>query len=132
MNNFLRNLVCSLMLVVCLLAPALALADSATGQMSSDQRLEAIRKQAKDQLNQLPSLTVQDIIGQAIRILMAFMGAIMFLLVVYAGLMWMTAGGNSDKIDQAKRIIVWSTLGIFVMLASYVIVSFVFKQLQVT
>lgn len=90
-----------------------------------------IKYQAKA-LNQLPYTNAADIIGLVIRGLMMFMGAIMFGLVVYAGFLWMTAQGNGEKIEQAKGIIVWATLGVAVMMVSYVIVNFVFGSLQTT
>ena len=90
--------------------------------------VEQLKVQAR-QLNQLPTSNPQEIIGLAIKSLMMFMGAIMFLLVVYGGAMWMTASGNSEKIDKAKNIIVWAALGVVVMLSSYLIVNFVFTNL---
>jgi|GEM_PF-1172643 hypothetical protein len=83
-------------------------------------------------LNQLPPgmTSATAIIGLAIKGLMMFMGAIMFILVVYAGFLWMTAQGNSEKIDQARNIIVWATLGVAVMMVSYVVVNFLFEQFK--
>ena len=93
-------------------------------------KMEQIKAQAKAELNQLPSTKAEDIIGLAIRVLMWFMGAIMFALVAYAGALWMTAGGNTEKIGKAKNILVWSALGVSVMLLSYVIVNFVFSRIE--
>lgn len=59
-----------------------------------------------------------------------FMGSIMFVLVVYAGVMFMTAQGNSERVEKAKNIMVWATLGVAVMLLSYIVVSFVFSSIQ--
>lgn len=107
-----------------------------SGQTTAEQsaaaqtRFDQIRSDSKG-LNQFQYTSAPEIIGLAVKILMSFMGAIMFILVVYAGLLWMTSAGNSDKIETAKRIIVWSTLGVTVMLASYIIMNFVFKQLLV-
>ena len=70
-------------------------------------------------------------IKRAITLLMAFMGSILFALYIYAGLTWMTANGNEERITSAKNILVWSTLGVAVMMASYVIISFIFTSLAV-
>lgn len=94
--------------------------------------LKSVKDKAA-QLNQVPSLNnAQEVIGRGIEILMMFMGAIMFALVVYGGGLWMTASGNNEKISKAKNIIIWAALGVVVMLASYVVINFVFDQLAGT
>ena len=87
-------------------------------------------KNLATKLNQLPNTDPEAIVGLAIRVLMWFMGAIMFALVAYAGALWMTASGNTEKIGKAKNILVWSALGVSVMLMSYVIVNFVFSRIE--
>ncbi|HLD60530.1 MAG TPA: pilin, partial [Patescibacteria group bacterium] len=73
-----------------------------------------------------PRDTVRTLIGQVIRVLTAFMGSILLVLYIYAGVLWMTAAGNSEQVDKAKQIFVWSTLGIVVVLGSYIIADFIF------
>ncbi len=92
-------------------------------------KLDQIKADAK-KLNQLPNGMSDPsvVIGLGIKALMMFMGAIMFLLVVYGGVLWMTAAGNSERISKAKNIIIWSALGVAVMLSSYIIVNFVFSR----
>lgn len=79
-------------------------------------------------LNRLGSITFNDLIGRVVKGLMAFMGMILFVLYIYAGLMWMLAAGNDEQITKSKNILVWSTLGVAVMLGSYVIVQFLFRD----
>jgi hypothetical protein len=66
-----------------------------------------------------------------IKILLSFIGSLALALYIAAGIMWMTSGGNAEKIDRSKSIFVWTTLGVVVMLASYFIVNFVFTLLNV-
>jgi hypothetical protein len=70
---------------------------------------------------------INDFIGRAISTLTFLMGSLLFMFYIYAGILWMTAAGSSEKTGKAKQIVVWSTLGVVVILASYMIVSFVFK-----
>jgi hypothetical protein len=82
-------------------------------------------------LNQMGYFSgVTDFIGQIIKVLMAFIGSISLGLYVWAGLLWMTAAGASERIGQAKKILVWTTFGDIVMLGSYIIVSFLFDLLK--
>ena len=40
--------------------------------------------------------------------------------------MWMTAAGNSERVESAKQIVVWVTLGIAIMLLSYIVIRLIF------
>ena len=88
---------------------------------------EQIQEVAKDSLNPMNLTDAADVIGRGVRLLMAFIGSISLALYIWAGILWMTAAGNADRAGQGKTIIIWTTLGIVVMLSSYVIVGFVFS-----
>lgn len=79
-------------------------------------------------LNKLGNITFNDLIGRVVKGLMSFMGMILFVFYIYAGLLWMLASGNDEQITKAKNILVWATLGVAVMLGSYVIVKFIFSD----
>jgi len=68
-----------------------------------------------------------DFIGKVVASFFFSIGSLLLLFYIYAGILWMTSAGNSEKVGKAKQIVVWSTLGVVVMLASYMIVSFVLK-----
>ena len=57
------------------------------------------------------------------------MGAIAMVMYIWAGFLWMTASGNAEKTTKAKGIIVWTSLGVIAMLASYMLVTFVFSSI---
>lgn len=71
------------------------------------------------------SRTLEQTIGSIIQVILGFLGIIFLILVIYAGFLWMTAGGNSDKVDKAKSILVQATIGLVVILAAYAITEFV-------
>lgn len=70
-----------------------------------------------------------DLLSRAINAMIGFMGSIALLLYIYAGFIWMSASGNSDKVTKAKNILVWTSLGIVAMAASYMITRFVIDKL---
>ncbi len=78
-------------------------------------------------LNPANIRTPAALIRRVINLLMAFIGSITLVLYVFAGILWMTASGSSERIDKAKQILVWTTLGITVMLFSYILVNFLFS-----
>ncbi len=96
------------------------------GVMSDTDSLQS-QAQRLDQFKKFTS--VQGLVGQAIKILLSFIGSIMLALYIYAGILWMTAGGNSERIDTSKQVLVWTTLGVAVMLVSYLVITYVFKLL---
>ena len=83
---------------------------------------------AKD-LNQLDNFSgPASLIGQGIRVLLSFIGSLALILYIYAGFLWMTAAGSPERITLARNIIIWVTMGVVVMLASYIIVQFLFSD----
>ncbi|MBT4942231.1 MAG: hypothetical protein HON29_04280, partial [Candidatus Magasanikbacteria bacterium] len=47
---------------------------------------------------------------------------------VYAGGLWMVAGGNAQQTTKAMKTMVWSAIGLIVILSSYSIVNFIFTS----
>lgn len=81
-------------------------------------------------LNPLSVESPQELIGQIIKTAMGLIGSIALVMFVYGGVLWMMAMGNSEKSKKGMQIIVWSALGVMVILASYVVVSFVFEAFK--
>ena len=69
-----------------------------------------------------------DIIGKAIKLIMGIVGAIALVMFVYAGGLWMVAGGNAEQTTKAMKTMVWSAIGLIVILSSYSIVNFIFTS----
>lgn len=78
-------------------------------------------------LNQIKFKTPQEFIGQAIKVLLSFIGSIALILYIYAGVNWMLDRGSGERVKNSKNIIVWTTLSVFMMLASYILVQYIFK-----
>ena len=60
-----------------------------------------------------------------VRYLLTFLGIIAVIVILYGGFVWLTAGGNEDKVGKAKKLIVAGIIGLIVVLAAFVIVQFV-------
>ncbi len=54
------------------------------------------------------------------------------LFIVYGGFVMLTSGGNSGKFDQGKDIIRSALVGIVIALISYLLITVLFRILQVT
>lgn len=75
------------------------------------------------------SQTLPVLVGRIVAIALSFVGIIFFVLVLFAGLRWMTAFGNGEKVDQAKSIMEHAAIGLIIVLAAYAIATFVFNRL---
>ncbi len=68
-------------------------------------------------------------IGTVIAVILGLVGVIFLLLLVYSGFVWMTAGGDEDKIKKAKRTLINATIGIIITFSAYAIASFVLNAI---
>lgn len=62
-----------------------------------------------------PRLTVAHII----RVALEFLGIIFVVLTMYAGFLWMTAGGNEEKVTKAKSLLFQAVIGLAIILTAY-------------
>lgn len=67
-------------------------------------------------LNQIGNnVTPQTLAGTALGTLFTVIGAIVLLVIVYGGILLMTARGNSEQVQKAVKTLVWTALGTFVI-----------------
>ncbi|MDP2631877.1 MAG: IPT/TIG domain-containing protein [Candidatus Uhrbacteria bacterium] len=69
------------------------------------------------------------IIARIIRVALGFLGIIAVIIVLYAGFLWMTAGGKSEQVEKAKKWMINGVIGTVIILLSYSIASFVLSAL---
>jgi ABC-type uncharacterized transport system permease subunit len=51
------------------------------------------------------------------------LGLIAVIMVVYAGILLVTAQGDEQQINKGKKIILWAAIGILIIMLSYAIVQ---------
>ncbi len=64
-------------------------------------------------------------IAKVIRFFLGFLGIIFLVLTIYAGFLWMTASGNESKVEESKKILSRSIIGMIIILTAYSITAFV-------
>lgn len=62
-----------------------------------------------------------------IRLVLGLMTLIAVVLVIYGGFVWLTAAGNEENVEKAKKIISAAVIGLIVILLAWAIVIFVAK-----
>jgi len=73
--------------------------------------------------------TVPTLISNIIKAVLGIVGAVALFMFVWGGFTWLTSGGNPDKIKTGKDVLVWATIGLLVIFASYTLVETIFKAL---
>jgi amino acid transporter len=69
-------------------------------------------------------------IGQLINVILSVLGIFFVIIVVYAGFLYLSAGGEEEKVKKAKKLISQAVIGIVIVLLAYSISTFVFTQLE--
>jgi hypothetical protein len=77
----------------------------------------------------LGNADVATVAGGIVRALIGLLGAIFLVLIVYAGLLWGTSAGNSERVGKAKQIIVAAVIGLILVMAAYTIADFAIVSL---
>jgi len=67
--------------------------------------------------------------AKIIRYALGFLGIIAIGLTIYGGFIWMTSGGNEQKIEQAKKILQNGAIGLIIILAAFGITTFILNKL---
>lgn len=72
---------------------------------------------------------VRDTIASIINVALGLLGIIAVVIVIYAGFLWMTAGGNDDQIKTAKGWMTGGIIGLVIVLSAYAIARFIVGSL---
>lgn len=77
----------------------------------------------------LGSEDVRSTIARIIRVAMGLLGIVAVVIILIGGFTWMTAGGNDEKVGEAKKWIFAGIIGLAIILSAYAIANFVLTQL---
>ena len=93
--------------------------DTAAG--NNDDKLGYGNKLANEQAMQ----EVSGMIGKALGGILALTGIIFFALMIYGGILWMTASGNEEQTKKAMSVITAAVVGIIIVASAYAITAYV-------
>lgn len=68
-------------------------------------------------------------VASIINVALSLIGMVLVVIIIYAGFQWMTAGGNSDAVSDAKGRLMNAIIGLLIVLSAYAITEFVVKNL---
>lgn len=118
-----KKILFSLMTLALVFSPVATLAVDPFGQKD-------LTKTATEAYGSTPASDIEVIAGGIIRGFLGLLGIVFVVLIVYAGFTWMTAQGNEEKVNMAKKLIVQATIGLIVILAAYAITEFIISNVQ--
>jgi len=72
---------------------------------------------------------VQLIIGNVIKAALGIVGSIALLIMTYGGFRWLTAMGNSERVEKGKETLIWAALGLAVIFGAYAVTSYIITKL---
>ncbi len=77
----------------------------------------------------LGSKPLRDTIGGIVNIVLGFLGILATLIILLGGFKWMTSQGNTEKVDEAKKLIGAGIVGLVIILTAYAVSRFVLESL---
>ncbi len=104
--------------------PSAAFAVSTDPFAAGAKQLDSVAGAAGVQKSDLPTT-----IGKLINVGLTFLGIIFLVLILYAGFLWMTAGGEPEAVDKAKALLSQAVIGLIIIVTAYSLSSFVITKL---
>lgn len=69
------------------------------------------------------------IIAGVINIVLGVLGLVFVILIIYGGILWMTAVGNKESLTKAKTVLTSAIVGILIVIGAYAISAYVVTAL---
>lgn len=69
------------------------------------------------------------ITGKIILTILGLLGVVFVILLTYGGFLWLTAGGEEDRVKKAQGLITNAVIGTLIVVAAYTIAHFVLQKL---
>lgn len=78
---------------------------------------------------ELSGTDIRIIIAKIIRAAFGLLGIVALILVIYAGFLWMTSGGNTEQVEKAKMLLRNWAIGMAIIFSAFAIVQFIIVKL---
>lgn len=119
MKIFIKKVLLLLFLIIILIPSQIQAVDSKSPATAG------LENTAKEGYGALPESSIPTVIGRVVGVALSFIGIIFFVLMIYAGFMWMLARGNETEVQKAKSLIEAAVVGLIIVLSAYAITSFI-------
>lgn len=65
----------------------------------------------------------RDLLLTFLNFFLGFLGIVAVIMVIYGGVLYVTAAGNQENIDKGKKIIMYAVIGIVIILLAFALVN---------
>jgi len=77
-------------------------------------------------VNQKP---IPELVGAYIKVFLALLGVALTMIIVFAGYLWLTAGGSEEQVKKARAWITNGIVGMIITMSAYAITDYVISRL---
>lgn len=123
-----RRIIVSFCLCLAILSLAMVLFPVAAGAQAPQP--DTFGTAQIDQSLILTGTDIRVIVARVIQVALGILGVIALGIMIYAGVLWMTAGGDSNKIETAKKWMINGVIGLVIIFISWSIVTFLIRSLM--
>lgn len=106
------------------LAPAVAFALAALPRIAGAGVVDAEAQKSKyDFPDPFQGASVPTIISYIISAVLSLVGALFFVMFLWGGFTWLTAGGDGKRVENARKALTNAVIGLLIVALAYVIVE---------
>lgn len=74
--------------------------------------------------NPIKTSDPQELAGILIKTALGLVGVVALVYFILGGFQWMTAAGNLEKVKKGRDTLIWATLGLVIIFASYSLINY--------
>ncbi len=128
MKKMIKQLLLAIMVSIVFLAPSSFVTAQGTTTSTNNSIFENLGSAASKAFGApasgKASTTPGQVIGQVIKVILGFVGTIVFIIFLYGGFMWLTARGNDDQVKTAKSYLTNGVIGTVIVILAYSLTYF--------
>ena len=71
----------------------------------------------------LGGVSIPVLIGRVISAGLGITGSLALLMFIYGGFIWMTSGGDKERVTKGRKTLTWAVIGLLVIFGAYIAVN---------
>jgi|ETNmetMinimDraft_26_1059896.scaffolds.fasta_scaffold90116_2 hypothetical protein len=122
---FIKNIVFAIILTTILTVPFIA----TNVEAASVDVAQSVLQGVGNKIFGVGESDIVVVVGRVIQAILGLIGVVFTALIIYGGIMYMTAAGNQEQVGKARTLIRDSVIGLAIIILSFAITEFVITNL---